>query len=362
MEPFRLHIFICDQQKPEGVPSCSHRGSARTIDALRREIGARGLLDEVQLTVCGSLGVCERGPNMVVYPEGVWYSGVSPEDVPEIVESHFVKGEPATRLMNADPEALKTEIRWNRDRMLASLRARDKAGVLPDDLNQAVRGYQESRILLTALELDFFSLAGEGATAEAIAEAAGTDARATERLLDALAALGLLTKSSSTFACTPVSRRFLTSRGADTARLALLHHQSLWMQWSHLTECVRTGSSPALAQPSDRGDEATRWFIAAMHRNAAERAPLVVMAVGAGGIRRMLDVGGGSGAYSIAFARANDELQADILDVAPVLPITEQHIESAGLSLRVRVRAGDLRSGDLGTGYDLVFLSAICHM
>lgn len=219
MEPSRLHIFICDQQKPEEVPSCSHRGSARTIDALRREIGARGLLDEVQLTVCGSLGVCERGPNMVVYPEGVWYSGVSPEDVPEIVESHFVKGVSVARLMNGDPEALKTEIRWNRDRMLASLRARDKAGVLPDDLNQAVRGYQESRILLTALELDFFSLAGEGATAEAIAEAAGTDARATERLLDALAALGLLTKSSSTFVCTPVSRRFLTSGGADTAWL-----------------------------------------------------------------------------------------------------------------------------------------------
>ena len=49
----------------------------------------RGLVDYVQVTTCGSLGLCEHGPNMVVYPEGVWYVGVSPEDVPEIVRSHF---------------------------------------------------------------------------------------------------------------------------------------------------------------------------------------------------------------------------------------------------------------------------------
>ena len=70
MEPFRYHVFACDQQKPEGVPCCSARGSARTIEALRREIGARGLGDDVQITVCGSLGLCEHGPNLVVYPEG----------------------------------------------------------------------------------------------------------------------------------------------------------------------------------------------------------------------------------------------------------------------------------------------------
>ena len=60
------------------------------------------MLDEVQITTCGSLGVCERGPNLVVYPEGVWYSGVRPEDVPELVESHFVQGRPVERLVNRD--------------------------------------------------------------------------------------------------------------------------------------------------------------------------------------------------------------------------------------------------------------------
>ena len=70
MEPFRYHVFICDQEKPEGVPCCAARGSGKTLEALRKEIAVRGLMDSVQITVCGSLGLCERGPNMVVYPEG----------------------------------------------------------------------------------------------------------------------------------------------------------------------------------------------------------------------------------------------------------------------------------------------------
>ena len=111
-----------------------------------------------------------------------------------------------------------------------------------------------------------------------------------------------------------------------------------------------------------RGEDWTEAFIAAMHRNALERAPLVIDAVGTGGVRRMLDVGGGSGAYSIAFAAANPELRADILDLPTVAPIAERHIARAGLSDRVKTRAGDLRLDDYGSGYDLVFISAICHM
>jgi (2Fe-2S) ferredoxin len=92
MEPFRLHVYVCDQAKPEGVPGCAARGSGKTLEALRREIASQGLADEVQVTTCGSLGLCERGPNMVVYPEGVWYSGVTSDQMKEIVQSHFVEG------------------------------------------------------------------------------------------------------------------------------------------------------------------------------------------------------------------------------------------------------------------------------
>ena len=65
MEPFRYHVFICDQHKPEGVPACTVRGSGAVIERLRREIAAHQLTDEVQVTLCGSLGLCERGPNKI---------------------------------------------------------------------------------------------------------------------------------------------------------------------------------------------------------------------------------------------------------------------------------------------------------
>src|SRR5512140_416966 len=110
MQPYKYHVFACDQQKPEGVPGCNARGSAKTIDALRREIVTQGLGDVVQLTTCGSIGLCERGPNLVVYPEGVWYSGVTPNDVPELVQSHFKDGKPLERLANRTEEGVKAEI------------------------------------------------------------------------------------------------------------------------------------------------------------------------------------------------------------------------------------------------------------
>ncbi len=128
MEPFRYHVYACQQEKPGNNPACcSARGSAAVLDALRKELAAHKLNDTVQITTCGSLGMCERGPNMVVYPEGVWYSGVKPEDVPEIVREHFEQGRPVARLMSSDEAALKKEIQENRAKAMAALAAMQAA-------------------------------------------------------------------------------------------------------------------------------------------------------------------------------------------------------------------------------------------
>jgi (2Fe-2S) ferredoxin len=127
MEPFRCHVYMCNQVKPEGVPGCAANGSEAVIDAMRREIGKQGLDAEVQVTTCGSLGLCDRGPNMVVYPEGVWYSGVHVEDVPEIVREHFGQGRAVERLLSGEQSVLKGEIEENKRKYLASLRAQAEA-------------------------------------------------------------------------------------------------------------------------------------------------------------------------------------------------------------------------------------------
>lgn len=361
MEPFRFHVFICDQQKPEGVPCCSCHGSAKVIDALRRQIATHGMEDEVQITVCGSLGLCDRGPNMVVYPEGIWYSGVGPADVPEIVESHFRKDTPVERLMRIDQAALRAEVLNHRDRMRAAFRAKEITGALPDELNAQIRGFQESRVILTALELDVFTAVGEHSTAAEVASRIDADPRATEMLLNALSALGLLMKQGNWFRNSPLADRHFSTASPDCARDALLHTANLWKTWSTLTAAVRAGTSVVDGSEAARGNTWVTTFIAAMHRNATERAGAVVRTVGAVS-GRMLDVGGGSGAYSIAFARANPQLSVDLFDVPEVVEIARGHIQEANLEDRVRVQCGDLRTANFGGGYDLIFVSAICHM
>jgi (2Fe-2S) ferredoxin/SAM-dependent methyltransferase len=361
MEPFRYHVFVCDQQKSEGVPCCAGRGSAGVVDALRREIAIQGLIDAVQVTLCGSLGLCPHGPNMVVYPEGIWYSGVTTGDVAEIVRSHFGEGDVVERLARIDTEGLRAEILSSREKMQAAMRARDAAGVLPDDLMQTVRSFQESRVILTALELDLFSALGTGASGPEAAGKIGADSRATEMLLNALCAMRLLKKDGGIYHNTPVSSRYFVAGSPDCARGSLMHTVNLWTRWSTLTDCVKGGTSVTRDESEELGADWTQAFMAAMDRSARERAPLVVQAVGAGRYQRMLDVGGGPAAYSIAFCRANPALEAEVFDRPSVVAIAQSHIEGAGLSSRIRTRAGDILRDGLGGGFDLVLVSQICH-
>jgi SAM-dependent methyltransferase len=180
-------------------------------------------------------------------------------------------------------------------------------------------------------------------------------------LMNALVALNLLQKENGTFSNTPLAARFLAEGSPDNARAALLHIANIWHSWSTLTDCVRAGTCVERSEGGTRTENSTQAFIAAMDRNAKERAPLVVRAVG-NGFRHMLDLGGGSGAYSIAFAKANPELKAEVLDLPGVLPLTNEYIRKAGLEGQVITRSGDMRTDRFGQGYDLVLLSAIAHM
>lgn len=97
---FRYHVFVCENRRPEGDPrgSCGAKGSEAIRDAFKEEIVRRGLKGQVRANAAGCLDACAFGPTVVVYPEGVWYVGVRREDVPEIVESHLVRGVPVERL------------------------------------------------------------------------------------------------------------------------------------------------------------------------------------------------------------------------------------------------------------------------
>jgi len=179
-------------------------------------------------------------------------------------------------------------------------------------------------------------------------------------LLNALVALGLLSKSGDDYKNTPESARFFVQGSKDNHRNGLLHTANIWRRWSTLTDAVRTGTRISI--DGDATAEWTRNFIAGMQRHAKDRAPLVVKALGTAGVRRILDLGGGSGAYSIAFVKTSPDVRCEILDVPQVVPLTTEYVSQAGVSAQVEVRAGDMLHDDFGSGYDIIMLNAICHM
>jgi predicted O-methyltransferase YrrM len=231
--------------------------------------------------------------------------------------------------------------------------------VLPDDLFETIRAFMPSRVILSALELDVFTKVADGCDARELAKRISCDPRATGLLLNALVSLGLLQKDDGIFRNTRQAERFLAEGSPDSARQAQLHTATMWKRWSHLTESVKTG----LPAPRNGDTRDAASFIAAMDHSARGRVRAIVNAVGVNGTRRMLDLGGGSGAYSIAFAKAAPELRSEIVDLADVVPIAQKHIAKAGLSSRITVRTGDILAVDLAVqSYDLVLLSSICHM
>lgn len=231
----------------------------------------------------------------------------------------------------------------------------------PASIRELGMGFQASRILLTAVELRVFSVIGAGAmTSDEVAARAGGDPRATDRLLNALCALGLLDKRSGRFSNTPDSRRYLDASSPEYVA-GLGHTAGMWHTWSGLTDAVREGR-PALRRAiNDRGDAWLEPFIAAMHYRAVPHAPRLAELIGLDGVARVLDVGGGSGVFATSFARQQPGLEAVVFDLPNVLPLTQRYITEAGLGSRVTTAVGDYLADPLPGGFDLVFLSAVVH-
>lgn len=101
MPRVRAHFLVCTNRRPDGhpLPSCGARGSAAVFEAFTRELTERGYPSGVKVTATGCLTPCQQGPNVVVYPQGIWYAGVTPSDVHELLTAHLDGGETVTRLL-----------------------------------------------------------------------------------------------------------------------------------------------------------------------------------------------------------------------------------------------------------------------
>jgi (2Fe-2S) ferredoxin len=104
MPAYERHIFICANQRIPGHPRgcCDPSGQGALQKLFKKSLHAHGLTGRVRANKAGCLDQCEHGPTVVVYPDAVWYGGVTPDDVDEIVESHIVNGVPVERLRLAE--------------------------------------------------------------------------------------------------------------------------------------------------------------------------------------------------------------------------------------------------------------------
>ena len=92
----RSHVLIC------GGTGCTSSGSMKLRDKLADELKAKGLEDEIKIVMTGCFGLCALGPIMIIYPEGTFYSKVTVDDIPEIVDEHLMKGRIVERLVYND--------------------------------------------------------------------------------------------------------------------------------------------------------------------------------------------------------------------------------------------------------------------
>lgn len=100
MPPYRLHVFICTNRRPDGDPKgcCAEKGSEAVLSRFKELVVKHGLKGQVRANAAGCMDACAFGITVVVYPEGVWYGRVKLEDVDEIVQSHLIEGRPVERL------------------------------------------------------------------------------------------------------------------------------------------------------------------------------------------------------------------------------------------------------------------------
>lgn len=231
-----------------------------------------------------------------------------------------------------------------------------------DELLDRVRGFQAACVVVAAAELDLFTALGPmPATAAALAGRVGAAPNAMAVLLDALVALGLLTKEGDAYAVPAGVAELLTANSPMNILPAVQHQGNCMRRWAQLARVVQTGR-PAERTPSIRGQDADcEAFIGAMNNFTASIAPQVVQRLMPLQFQRMLDVGGASGTWTIAFLLAVPEATAVLFDLPEVVPLARERLTRAGAADRVTLVAGDYNTDELPGGADFAWLSAIAH-
>jgi len=231
-----------------------------------------------------------------------------------------------------------------------------------EEIQNIARSFQPACVLVAGAELDVFSaLDNNPMIASELASKIESDARATTILLDALTAMGLLVKQGDKYMVPDNIRPLLSEKSPENVLPMVRHLGNCLRRWAQLSVVAQTGK-PAERTASVRGEAADQAaFIGAMHKFSDPVAAEVVGRLQPLQFNCLLDIGGASGTWTMAFLHAVPQTTAIIFDLPPVIPMARQRIADAGLNERVSFVEGDFYTDELPEGADLAWLGAICH-
>jgi hypothetical protein len=224
------------------------------------------------------------------------------------------------------------------------------------------RNCQPACVLFAAVELDIFNILNKKPMpANQLANELKADLRATTVLLDALVALELLSKQDDKYQAPPSIPPLLTAEGSQSVLSGIRHQSNCIRRWIQLAEVVKTGRSVERI-PSIRGKAADQAaFIEAMNDFSAPLADKVIGYLGNLNFQCLLDIGGASGTWTLAFLRAVPKAQAILFDLPEVVEMAKKRIANEGLTKKIKFQPGDFYTDNLPAGADFAWLSAIAH-
>ncbi len=220
--------------------------------------------------------------------------------------------------------------------------------------------FMTARVVQTACMLGVFDrLGGQPTTAEDLAAALGADRLGIEALLTACVAVGVLERSSSgLYRNRPVATTFLQDNAAGSLRSTVVDAGRLYTEWVQLPQAVRGQRSASRLTLSEDSPQAYQDGVFSTSWPAA-----IGFAAGDkfGRVRKVLDVGGGTGAYAIALCQRWPALHVTLLERPSVVPAAKRSVASVGLADRISVRSGDYRRDRFDADHDLVLLMNVLH-
>ena len=218
-----------------------------------------------------------------------------------------------------------------------------------------------ARVLQTAFELDLFEKVGSGSkTASALAQELNAHPESLELFLNALVSLGFLAADGHAYQNTKFGGEiFLKGEPLYVGDMVALQAK-MSGAWLGLKESVLKGQ-PVEEPEFFKSDEASAGFARAMHNTAMGHAEYLAKKLALGSAKKLLDLGGGPGTFTIHFLKANPGLEATVFDLPATLKTTRQFVEEARLADRVRYQAGDFNVDGIEGTFDACFLSHIIH-